>query len=591
MKRAIIFFLALAALAASQTRAVRSQTVSPDYTIRRFSSNIVINQDTSLTITETTEADFALAKHGIFRVIPVVYSAHGKTIKARLKILSVTDEKANPYPYKTSRLKQSVKLKIGDPDKAIAGLHTYIIKYQINKVILRYQEHDEVYWNVTGSEWETSIEKASAKIESPFAPIQKVDCFAGKTGSQEKNCLASRQKETARFATTAPLVWGKDFTIVAALDKNNQLNFPGPIRRIIGFLIDNWGYPAALAPFFIILYFWYKKGRDLKYVEGNIFYRPENRKTVSTPLFAREHLPLVYSPINGLTPAEVGTIIDERVDVQDVVAEIIELARLGYFKIKKIEKKKRLGKRIDYLFTKKNKSPKQLKDYQKYLLKKLFADGKTEVLLSSLKNNFYKHLAQFKKDLYSHLACEKIFDGNPEKVILKWFGLYAVFVFFGFLAVIIFATQTTNSSPFFFLFASLLPAVFLIKNMPRRTAWGHSLFRQTLGLRWYLDKGKWRQEIAEKHLFFQEILPLAISLGVVKKLTQDMAVLNVKSPDYFVTASPALLYTDLNHFSTQAARSLTASPSPSGSSSWSGGSGFSGGSSGGGFGGGGGGSW
>ena len=48
---------------------------SDGYEITNFSSHLVINQDTSITVTETIEVNFEVPKHGIFRVIPVIYSA------------------------------------------------------------------------------------------------------------------------------------------------------------------------------------------------------------------------------------------------------------------------------------------------------------------------------------------------------------------------------------------------------------------------------------------------------------------------------------------------------------------------------------
>ena len=92
----------------------------------------------------------------------------------------------------------------------------------------------------------------------------------------------------------------------------------------------------------------------------------------------------------------------------------------------------------------------------------------------------------------------------------------------------------------------------------------------------------------EKNLFLEEMLPLAISLGVVNKLSKDMKDLGVEPPKYFEGVVINNFSHDLNSFSSSMAANLSATPS--GNSSWSGGSGFSGGG-GGGFGGGGGGSW
>ena len=590
MKKLILFVSFLFSFFLFLTAPVNKVTaVSSGYTIENFKSKIEINQDTSLTIEEIIEVDFSVPKHGIFRIIPVTYTNKGRTIRAQLKVLSVANENGQQYQYQTSRYHQSIKIKIGDPERTITGPQTYVIKYKISKVLLSYKDHDEVYWNVTGHEWDTVIKKASVVVESPCAEITKASCFSGRVGSQEERCKGDFSSQEASFVATAPINPGSDFTIVVALNKDNQLKFPGPIKRIIIFLLDNWGYLIAIIPFLTIFILWYKNGRDKRYLTDNIYYQPENRKTKMVPLFARKYLPTVYSPIDNLSPAQVGTIIDERVDTQDVVAEIVELARLGYLHIKRVEKKKLIGKKTDYLFIEKEKDNEELKDYQRYLLESLFADGK-EVALSGLKNKFYQYLLKFKKKLYRNLANEKIFAGNPEKIRNSWIAVALMMLFGSFFLLTALSSLYGNSIPMVLVALTVLPTILMARSMPRRTAWGYSLYRQIEGLRWYIDKGKWREEIAEKHLFLEEVLPLAISLGVVKKLAKDMAELGIKPPDYFKGVVMSSFYTDLNSFCRSSAATIVSSPS--GKSSWSGGSGFSGGgSSGGGFGGGGGGSW
>ena len=105
--------------------------VSSEYTIEDFSSEITVNQDTSLTVEERISVHFSVPKHGIFRVIPVIYNSGGRTIRAKLKVVSITDETGKDYHYEESRDRQSIKLKIGDPQETITGPHTYVIKYSI----------------------------------------------------------------------------------------------------------------------------------------------------------------------------------------------------------------------------------------------------------------------------------------------------------------------------------------------------------------------------------------------------------------------------------------------------------------------------
>jgi uncharacterized membrane protein len=371
---------------------------------------------------------------------------------------------------------------------------------------------------------------------------------------------------------------------VVALDKDSQLVFATTLSDIF---YDYWAYPVTLLPFIAMLIFWIKRGRDERFVGDNIYYKPQKATTQTTPvLFKREFLPLVYSPINGLTPSEVGTLLDERVDVKDVVAEIIELGRLGFLKIEKIDKK--LAK-DDFKLTQLNKDTKILTSYQKYLLESIFSFGKEdkEVLLSELKQKFYTKLNSFKEKLYTHMTELKYFPARPDNVRVIWLIIASFALSIIFAADIAFTQSTGDFKPFFLLIASIAPTLVFAYQMPKKTAAGYSLYRQAKGLQFYLGKGKWREEINEKHLFLEEMLPLAISLGVVKQLANDMQELGVEPPSYF-NAHSAVWVSSFNNFSSIASSSVIAGASSSGG--WSGGSGFSGGG-GGGFGGGGGGSW
>lgn len=587
MKRVVLFFVFIFLLIFPTN--VFAQT-SSSYSIKSFHSQIDIEEDVSLTVTETIKVNFPGEKHGIFRVIPVVYSARGRTIRANLELVSVVDEEGTPYIYEVSRYNQSKKIKIGDPYETITGDHTYVITYTMSDVLLEFPENAELYWNVTGSEWDVGILGSAAVVNSPHALIKEVKCYAGVVGEKQENCEAKFTDNMAEFSTKEIVGPYKDFTIVISLEKQG-LVFPGRIERIVKLIRDNWGYVIAFLPLLIMFISWLKKGRDKQGLSENVYTKPDKDKTKTVSLFAHKHLPMVYYPIEGLTPSEVGTIIDERVHLSDVVAEIVELARLGFIKIEKVETKSKLSKKTDYTLEDLKKDTKGLRDYQKYLLEKLFkkTDVGNKVKISSLKN-FYAYLAEFKKKLYEHLSKTEIFDGNPEKTRQQGIGMFILATFAAGFLIYKFSIQTYNFVPLILSFVAIPFGILLGVSMPRRTAWGYSLYRQITGLRFYLKKGKWRHEVAEKKLFIEEILPLAIALGVVKELTKHMKELNIKPPSYFAGGTINTFYSDINGFSTSTAGNIGAN-APSGRSSWSGGSGFSGGFSGGGFGGGGGGSW
>jgi len=629
MKKLLLLFTTIVAvLTFASCNLTYAQETSNSYVVERFISEIVIKKDTSLNVTERIIVNFREAKHGIYRIIPVYYSYKGKTINARLKVLSITDHTGKVIDYQKSRVGQSIQLKIGDPNITLQGLQTFIIKYVVDGVIQRYEDHEEIYWNVTGHEWDTDIISSEVVVTTMYAEIENEQCFSGRYGEKAKYCEIEATSKGITSKTTQINNPGDDFSIVLALSKNNNLVFPSTIQKSVRTIADNWGYIISIIPLALITLLWYKKGRDYRYISENIYYEPDNKAKRMVKLFERPHLPFVYHPIAKITPGEAGTIVDERVHISDVVSEILELARLGFISIRKIETKKLLGKDIDYAFIKteifeNNDEREKLKNFQEYLLKELFRStiifksvshaekffkgnekkldevrglltNKEYILLSCVKNYFYESLPEFKDKLYKTMKDEGSFAENPEKVRARSLGVFTLLNVLTISIVGYFYSITGNPYPFITQAVSFVPGVIIAFAMPRRTPKGYSFYRQIQGLKWFLEKGEWRYKIQEKHLFIEEILPLAVALGVVDKIADDMKELGIKPPSYISGMNVGKFSKDLALFNAMASSNLMSAPGGkfSGFSSWSGGSGFSGGGfSGGGFGGGGGGSW
>jgi len=567
----------------------KAEATDEPYVVKSFHSDIAIQQNMSVLVKETIEVEFLQKRHGIYRVIPIVYTTDTKTIAADFNFISVKDEQGKNIPIVLSRLKQSIKLKIGDADKTIIGPKTYVIEYKISRVIRNLGDDFEFYWNVVGPEWSSTILGATAVISSDYASITRTNCFSGQLGTKAKFCQILNNNDVAEALSLKPISFGQDLTVVLGLDKDNSFIMPTWQDKFAWALKDYWGYLAVGVPLLLMSVAWWKYGRDDRYLSDVIFYKDESGKKKKVSPFSRPHLPLAYGPIDGFTPAQIGTIIDERADFADITAEIIELARLGLMKIEK-QGKKGFFRNQKYLFTKiKNKKTNTLKEYQKILFDSIF-EKNDSVYLHKLKGKLSAKVPQIRKEIYQSLVEEKVFPKNPQTIRIVWTGISILLTLLSLSLIFIYYSVTANGGPFALIFISAPLSLLLAAKMSRKTAWGYSLFRQTKGLKWYLGKGKWRQEINEKQLFLEEMLPIAISLGVVNKLTKDMAMLGVEPPAYFVGTNMAYFNSDLAHFRSTAIGSFT--PQASGRSSWSGGSGFSGGGfSGGGFGGGGGGSW
>src|SRR4030043_1940423 len=141
IKKSILFFLGLILLLtlSSTIKAQEADSIT-DWHIKDFYSEITVNKDSSLDITEKITADCGNlpGKHGIFRVLPTqVYKSKSETIKTPISLLSITDFNNIPILYTESKdfWNHTLIWKIGDPNKEVTGVNYYQIKYRVQNAI------------------------------------------------------------------------------------------------------------------------------------------------------------------------------------------------------------------------------------------------------------------------------------------------------------------------------------------------------------------------------------------------------------------------------------------------------------------------
>ncbi|NMC36263.1 DUF2207 domain-containing protein [Candidatus Beckwithbacteria bacterium] len=588
LKKIFIGLFLLLCCAPSQVLASHADQIS------LFSSHISINQDTSISITETINYETTIEKHGIYRYVPQRYVVNGISYTAKVSNFTVTDGQLQSIPFTQSMENGNYTYKIGYADKTFTGPKTYIISYKVKDALRRFKDHDELYWDITGEGWQIPILKTEAVIDSPLVPITKVICYSGQFGQDNQLCQSNFSKNQAQFAYDQTINYGDNMTVAVALEPNNILAFPTAMQVFIKKLVDNLLILALLLPAIGAFLLWYYKGRDWMFISANIFDQDPDKPKKLTPLFYKHRIPLAYEPLKELTPGELGTMLDERVDNQDVVSEIIDLARKKYLKIEQTTKKGLLSSKEDFKFSKLKEADKDLPPQQKYLQEQLFKTG-SEVMLSKLKGTFYQHMEKATSLIAKSVTDKKLFTSNPRTTKIMYFILAAFLAIGTFIASTVISGILYTGLPMLVAVVSFIFIIIFATNMVQKTAVGTNYMLQAKGLKETIKRGKWREEIKEKRLFIEEVLPFAIALGVVDKLAKDMDELNIKPPEYFQGDSTSFakgyaLGALTHSFTQQTSRSLSYNPSSRG---WSGGSGFSsgGGFSGGGGGGGGGGSW
>lgn len=535
--------------------------------IKSFDSNILINKDGTIDVKETITYDFSnFEKHGIYREIPLIKTNQdGKKYKIDLQIMSVKDENENWYKYSLIGSEEKTEIKIGDADKLITGIHTYIISYKVSGALTYFSDHDELYWNVTGNEWNIPIANTTASVVLP-QEIKKGDiktaCYTGASGSSISACnylIDDRGQDNIK--SDQILLAGEGLTFVVSFPKN-IVAVLNP-KEFVSFW-DSWAGMILIGlmgligliwyaglPFYII-YRWIRYGRDPKSTVG-----------ITTAWFDP---PKTQDGSRFLTPGEVGTLGDETVDMKDISATIVDLARRGYLVIDE-------QKKSDFYFIKGKKfnGKEELLAFEKKLLDGIFNTGDDIVRLKG--KDLSEAVSDVKNSLYEQVVEDKLFDKNPQTTRTGYYVLAGIALFTGnfFLAIVS------------FLFGHV---------MPRKTIFGVEAKNISFSLKNFLTSQKRQLEFqADKQLMFERLLPFAVAFGVEKIWAKRFETINITQPNWYRSYSSTnfnsyLLVNSLNSSMKSFATAATPTRSSTGHSS-----GFSGGFSGGGGGGGGGGSW
>ena len=500
--------------------------------ITEFDSRISINKDTSLTITETINYETDEDHHGIYRYIPLEYRVDGRIVKAPISRIKVTDELGNNLQYTQSRENKNLKLKIGDPNTTFTGSKTFQITYRVEEALKQFPNQDELYWDITGEGWQIPIDKVSAQVDSPHAQIIKTACYAGAVGGDDGQCSNKFTDKSASFNYDEGIGYNDNVTIAVGLNKANQLVFPSTTDKLIKNITANWWLPLIFLPMIIMAIYWYLSGRDYVFISPNVFDLDPAKPQIRKPLVNGSRVPFVYEPLTQLTPGEAGAIIDEKVNNSDVVAEIIDLARKKYLKISREETKVFFGKKTDYIFEKLNTDESKLPKHQQTIMSGIFKSA-DKVELSKLKGKFYTTQEIVKKEIEDSLTKRKLYVTNPNfsRIIGLIMAVSANILIF---LIIGSALAFVQSALWYGLFAAgALISLIFGYNITQKTAVGSNLSMQAAGLKRTILYGKWREEIKEKNLFIEEVLPFAVALGVVNKLASDMKDLGLEPPKYF----------------------------------------------------------
>lgn len=541
--------------------------------IDSFVSDIEVAKDATLKVKETIAYKFDDQRHGIFRCIPTKHQDKASSLlKDRYIDIDVTDVRmdAGSVPFEVTKESTQVCVKIGDPNSTVTGARTYELSYTVGGAI-SYEAYGgaDLYWNVTGNEWEVPIISVDARVSSPDQILMtERSCYRGLIGKTNSCQMSTEENGTIHFGGT--LFNPKEgLTLAQGL---NRSKIPTDIRERYKPLII--GIVIAILSILALSY---------------VVYRYNTRFKTGNTIIPQ------YEPYPGVKPMYMGALFDGKLDPRDITAGIVYLAEQGIIKIKKTEKKIFFFFEVDdYEITLVKSSAEKLDTFEDGVITLLFGKNVTagHITLSELRDNFkekkqrYERFVNLKNGIEKDLVTNGFFEDR--RIVKKFVKPSGLLFLIG--TVLLFIPQIDS---LVYGMICIVIGVALGFDFRRRTTKGYEALDHLKGFKEFLqvtekDRYIFHNAPAKSPEQFMEYLPYAIAFGVEKEWAKTFEGIIIPNPNWYdggsdTHAFSAIALTDsFGGFSSFVTDSVS---SPGGSAS--GGGGFSGG----GGGGGGGGSW
>ncbi len=610
LREALLVLVALTALAGGAGRLAAQRSL----VLERFDADIVVRLNGDFVVRETMRPHFTGSWNGIERVLSLQHTtAKNKRVRLDVDFQSATDGDGNALRHELKRQGGTLRFRIWVPG-AQDATRTVVLTYVVHNGLRFFDAGsavgalDELYWQVTGTQWEVPIRTASATIVLPDGlAVKQAAAYVGRPDSGNR-APVEMDGNTARVADVGPFPPGEGLTVAVGWPAGTVAR-PTAADSVKGGFGAYWPLVLPFLVFYLAYGRWSRNGRDPK--PHSIMVR--------------------YDPPQDLRPVELGTLVDHRAEMHDITSMIVDLAVRGYIRIDELDKDGLLAalKQQDYEFhlLKPPGEWEGLEPYERVFLDALFSRDHVDhvslgkalatvmgqespddpgspdwpdaatvpaIKISDLKNSFYKKVSGIKNAVYERLMDRAFYRTRPDRAPAVWVSLGVPALGLG---VAFFVIAANNLSPVFLPMLGVALAVSGVISiifgiiMPARTEKGARTREEALGFKEFLEKvdaDRFKRMITSPRMF-EQYLAYAMAFKVEEKWAKAFDGMFTEPPDWYhsragvhvgVFNASAFAHS-LASMTTQAGTTMSSSPS-----SGSGGGGSVGGGSGGGGGGG-----
>lgn len=384
--------------------------------------------------------------------------------------------------------------------------------YTVRGAVAEAGDLQEIRWQLSGG-WDLPVDRVSASLLAPQVP-QDITCLAGPVGGHERcdrfEIGRTRQVQVLQFGLAAGERMDLSMRVPAGAVPSNAVTERRFDPAYALSLTPATG--AGLAGVALLLtgafgVLWRFRGRDHRASAAAA-------GPVELLLTAADGSTAFASP-DGVLPGQLGTVADERVDLVDVAATIVDLAVRNYLGIEELDG--------DWRIVRRNDPDPGLREYERAVHELLVGD-REQVLISELAG---RNLAPVREALYAEVVANGWFTRRPDAERNRfWWGGAGLAAAGALLTVLLALT-----GPFGLLGVAVVlggvALTFAARFMPARTVRGSVLVGQIHGLREHLrDVPVAEIPDADRETVFSRSLPYALALGEAERWLTKFAPLD-----------------------------------------------------------------
>ncbi len=520
--------------------AIPASAQSSPVTWQQYDVSLDVQQDGTVQVTENQVIEF----NGEFRrgslEIPMdrvdSYDNVRVTIDGQPAEFLDPDEfndEPNTYTYRSNF--NNLLINYGFPETTWGETRNVVFEYELTGAIRVYEDleppNQQLWWIAISSDQTelAPIESATVSISLPEQVAEDQIVAApddpsvdGSTWSWTRTDLDPGSNFEVRLQF--PLITGATVPAWQEADDAARQEQEAQEERsaVVGTALFGLGMLLLLGGTLAAFMVWFTRGRD-----------PHVGEVAS----------YIAEPPDDLSPGAAGTLVDEHVEVRDVLATVLDLARRGAISINESGSDGGLfglGSGFTHQFELKDPS-KATRPFERKLLDVMFglgAEPGKKVSMTEFRQSYTASADEIASGFYDELVEHGYFPESPEKARSKWsMRAWIIPVVFGVIALLITTIAGVSTGWLYFVIVVAVVVALigsaLAKHMGVKTRQGAEAAAKWRAFRRYLDDIDERENLEESKGIFEQYLPYAVAFGLENSFVRKFAAAETPMPEWF----------------------------------------------------------